>query len=221
MNETFKLGDRLQKCANYVPFGAKLVDIGTDHGYLPIWLLKNEKIKSAIAADINADPLASAVKNAKKYNVNLTTVLSNGFESINESDFDCAVIAGMGGDLISNIIENAKFLKNENINLILQPMSKASKLRQYLWDNGFYIKKEETVKHKGKIYSVLLVSFGQSQKLCEFMGAIEAGSEYSQEYACSVLNDLKNSLNGLHGESFEQTQNKIQKIEKEFLTYAK
>lgn len=217
MNELLKLGQRLQKCADYVPIGAKFLDIGTDHGYLPIWLLQNKKIISAVAADINKEPLASAVQNAKKYNIEIKTVLSNGFENIEKTDFNCVCIAGMGGELIANIIENGKILIDENDCLILQAMTKASKLREYLFENGFSIESEEAVFHKGKIYSVMKVCKKTAEKPCFYMGKIKSGAVYSKEYANAVVHDLENKLKGLTGENQEAVKQKIEQIESVYL----
>lgn len=199
-------------CADFVPFGSRFVDIGTDHGYLPIYLIKTNKISSALACDINKEPLESAKRNAEKYQINLVTKLSDGFKNIDENEFDCANIAGMGGELIAKIIENCDYIKTKT--LILQAMTKAMKLREYLYQNGFYIEEEKAVFDKGKIYSVMLVKFGNKEKPCLYMGKIKAGSEFSKEYASSVLNDLRNILKGKNDTVIAK---KIEEIEEKFL----
>lgn len=215
---TFKLSPRLAKCSEYVPQNARFIDIGTDHGYLPIWLKQNGRVQSAIAADIGIEPLKSAKKNAEKYKSDIKTVLSNGFLNIDENEFNCATVAGMGGELISAIINNASYLKNKKYTLILQPMSKAFKLREYLYNNGFTIECEETVKDSGKVYSVMKVIYGKVEvQPCFYMGKIELNSEFSNEYALSVVNHLTNELKKLNGDEFFIKQAKINEIKEKFL----
>ncbi len=212
MKNNIKLGNRLQKCADFVPNNAKLLDIGTDHGYLPIWLIKSDKIKTAIAADVAQEPLQSAKLNCEKYNVDIKTVLSNGFENIAKNDFDTVVIAGMGGELIAKIISECEYIKENDYTLILQAMSKAYKLREFLFNEGFSIVKEEAVKDKGKIYSVMSVKYAVSKNNCEYMGQLVPKSEYSLEYAQNIIKDLKNrALSG------EDLKSKILEIEEKYL----
>ena len=206
------LSPRLKLCAEFVPESCNFLDIGTDHAYLPISLLQEGKIKKALACDINAEPLNLAKANATKHCVALDTRLSNGFETIDENEFDCATIAGMGGDLIGAILKNCTYIKSKT--LILQPMSKAYKLREFLFANGFYIEKEQAIMDKGKIYSVMLVKQGKSNNTCVYMGQIKPQSNFSKEYALSVISNLKNMLKSAEN---SELQNKINEIERGFL----
>ncbi|MFI3325738.1 MAG: class I SAM-dependent methyltransferase [Clostridia bacterium] len=217
MRELFELGSRLRKCASFVPVNTRIADIGTDHGYLPIWLLKQGIINSAIAADINIDPLNSAKNNSIKYNVELETILSNGFEKLPKESFDTAIIAGMGGELIATIIENSVYIKNSDKTLILQSMSNTYKLREYLYSNNFMIIKEESVFEKGKIYSVMMVKTGKNDVNCPYMGAIVPKSEYSKEYAEFTVKGLVNKCKGLKGEELLSMQAKIDEIKGKYL----
>ena len=141
----FDLDNRLNLCASMVRKNHRVADIGTDHAYLPVWLCKNNIATSAIAADINPEPLKRGVQTIEKYCATslVTPCLSNGLQQINPDLVDDIVIAGMGGELIADIISKAPWVKNERYHLILQPMSKADFLREYLYQNGFYIKYEE------------------------------------------------------------------------------
>lgn len=194
MSKLFSLGPRLKKCADFVRPNIRVADIGTDHGYLPIWLLKSGKAASAVAADIGAGPLDSAKNNALKYHAELETVLSDGFDRV--LSFDDAVIAGMGGELMIKIIDRAPLLKDPQKRLILQPMTSAYELRKYLWESGFNIEREEAVKDDGKIYSVMRVVYTGETKACNdiclYMGALSPATEYSREYAESVMKRLNN-----------------------------
>ena len=157
----FKLNPRLKLCADFVRIGSKMADIGTDHAYLPIWLAKHNLISKAIALDINALPLNSAKSNIIKYHVDniVEARLSDGLENISSEEVDDIVIAGMGGELIANIINNANFLKNPEKNLILQPMSQAEFLRRFLTKHNYFILDEKAIMADNKIYSVMSVKF--------------------------------------------------------------
>lgn len=224
MREIFTLGSRLQKCADFVRDGARFADIGSDHGYLPIWLMRMGKVKSAVAADIGQGPLSSAEGNAEKYHTNIKTVLSDGFDKLSAEEVDDAVIAGMGGGMISNIIKRAPWLMDKSKRLILEPMTAIPELRQFLFENGFDIVREEAVVDEKKVYSVMLVTFtGESEhdEIEKYMGKIIPASDYSCEYANKVVFQLKNKLKGFeHSDSKDkvtETENLIRQIEERYL----
>ncbi len=124
----------------------KVVDVGTDHGYLPVFLLENNLAKYVIAADIGEKPLMNAAKTFEKYRVkdNFQLILSDGLDSIPQEFTEEIVLAGMGGTLMRVILERAAWIKSRHIHLILQPMSHAFEVRQFLCENGFYIERETT-----------------------------------------------------------------------------
>ena len=134
--------------------GAVLADIGTDHAYLPIYLLSEGKIERAVLADINEGPLKKARENAKASGF-LSAVelcLTDGAAALSEKGVTDYAICGMGGELIADIIERAPQLRDGDIRLILQPMSKPDALRRYLFENGFKIDREIYVTDEGKHY---------------------------------------------------------------------
>ncbi len=151
------LGKRLMSALKYVRQGAVFADIGTDHAYLPIYLLKMGLISRAVLSDINAGPLRSAKENAAEAGVidRVELVLTDGAAALCGMGITDAAIFGMGGELIAQIIENAPFLKEEKINLILQPMSKAEELCDYLIKNGFSIIGESYTAEAGKFYRTI------------------------------------------------------------------
>ncbi|HAN20661.1 MAG: hypothetical protein A2Y15_04445 [Clostridiales bacterium GWF2_36_10] len=131
-----------------------LADIGSDHALLPIALLQSEKVKHAIASDINTGPIEQSRKNAIRYNIsNIDFLLSNGFDSIEKGSFDKAAICGMGGTLIANIIRRGGI--KAHCDLILQPMTAYEDLRSYLWDNGFSINNEIFAADSKKPYVII------------------------------------------------------------------
>lgn len=160
------LSNRLMSAVGFVR-GGVFADIGTDHGYLPIYLFKNKKIKRAVAADINPMPLESARKNISKQGVGdgVATQLSDGLEKLESYAPDDIAIFGMGGELVCRIIGNAPWVKNSNIRLILQPMTRQEDVRKYLLDEGFSIVDEALSCDDGKIYQTICAEYsGEKEK---------------------------------------------------------
>ena len=160
------LSPRLRVCCDLVTPGSKIADIGCDHGYLSIWLLTQGIARSAIAADINQQPLLSAVRNAEKFGVRdkMDFYLSDGVKSI-PRDFDTLVCAGVGGDTMISILDAAPWLKSSDYTLILQCQSKTPMLRQYLSENGWRICKETAVRDGRFVYTVMLLQFAPGEIL--------------------------------------------------------
>ena len=154
------LSDRLQVCAGFVRKGDRVADIGCDHGYLGIYLLKNGIASSVIASDVREGPLQSAIRNAHKYGVgdNMLFYLSDGVSNI-PRDFDTLVCAGMGGDTMVHILESAPWLKNEQYRMILQCQSKTPLLRRYLSENGWRIYEESVLRDGKFLYTVMEVGY--------------------------------------------------------------
>ena len=109
LDKLFSLDGRLSVCASLVRNGARLADVGTDHAYLPIWLAKNGKIISAVASDNRKKPLAAGMENIERYGCSeiVSTRLCAGLDDISPDEADDIVIAGMGGEMIAGILENA------------------------------------------------------------------------------------------------------------------
>ena len=153
-----KLDARLQAVADFVPMGSRVADIGTDHGYLPIWLLQNGVIRSAIAADIHAGPLANARQSAAAYDLEerFRFVQADGLRFPDAQAADVVTIAGMGGETICAILAAAPWLRQEK-QLVLQPQSKVPELTDWLWRNDFTIEDAALCRDAGKRYLVLRV----------------------------------------------------------------
>ncbi len=144
------LDRRLKAAAEYVRQGAVFADIGTDHAYLPIYLLLRGVVSFAFATDIAEGPLMRAKENCESFSLQdkMEFHLTDGLVGLEEKGITDIAVCGMGGEMIASIIENAPFVRDEKIRLILQPMSKQERLRSYLYQNGFYII-EERVGHVG------------------------------------------------------------------------
>ena len=162
------LSRRLKTIAALVPSGARVCDIGTDHAILPIFLSENNLADSVIATDLREKPLNKAKENIEKSGASgIQLRLCDGFSGVNSDEFDAAVIAGMGGEVISGIISRAEMLKNRNKLLILQPTTSPEILRKYLCGNGFSIEKEIPLTDNGKLYSVMSVRYSGAPKECD------------------------------------------------------
>lgn len=159
--ENIKLNERLMTAVQFVREGSRLADVGTDHGYLPIFLILEGRIPFAIAADINRGPLDKADENIHKYALDgkIKTVLCDGLRRIDKDEVDDVAIFGMGGELIVKIIDEAPWLKDAAKRLILQPMTHPEKLRKYLADNGYRIIGEALSFDRGKIYQTICAEY--------------------------------------------------------------
>ncbi len=155
------LDNRLLSCAGYVRAGAVFADIGTDHGYLPLFLLRDGRIDRAVLSDINDGPLRSAIANLSEagYANRCEFILTDGAAALRGKGITDYAIAGMGGTLIASIIEHAPHLFDKNIRLILQPMTKQASLRSFLAQNGFSILDERYSYSDGKYYVTMMAEY--------------------------------------------------------------
>ena len=156
-----ELDERLSSIGSLVREGAFLIDVGTDHAYLPIALLKSGKIAGAIASDINEGPCKRADMNARLAGLSskIKIMKADGVPNIPLDGKTDIVIAGMGGTLIEEIVERADLKKISDTRLILQPMRNTAELRKYLCENGFSIEDEMLSREKDRIYEVICASY--------------------------------------------------------------
>jgi tRNA (adenine22-N1)-methyltransferase len=165
------LGKRLLSAADFVRQGAYFADIGTDHAYLPLFLIGEGKITRAVCTDINRGPLESAVKNARAfgYEDKIIFKLTDGADGTDGMGITDYAICGMGGELIADIIERSPHLMTEGVRLILQPMSRQSYLRRYLASRGFFEIGESYSCDSGKYYLCIAVEYdGACREISDF-----------------------------------------------------
>ena len=215
------LSSRLLACAGFVRPGDRVADVGCDHGYLSIHLLKNGIAGSVIASDINEGPLQSALHNCQKFGVRdrVSFYLSDGVRNI-PRDFDCMVCAGMGADTMMSIIGSAPWLRDPKYRLILQCQSKRPELRRYLSDHGFRICRETLARDGKFIYPVMEVAYGPAEPLtdaqCHISPALLAsGSELLPEFLERVTGGLETTITGLAhsgGEKYEYYKKLLREV---------
>lgn len=192
------LDKRLELCAEFVSGKGTVCDVGTDHAYLAVELIKSGKCSKVIASDINPKPLESARKNVEKYGVSdkVELVLSDGLENINLDGVSDIVIAGMGGETIVKILENYICSLHDNTRYILQPMTKPEVLRKWLYDNWFVVVSEKAVEDGDKIYTVICAEMNieESSKLTEYesiSGFFADDDEIGVKYRCKQSERLE------------------------------
>ena len=207
-----KLTDRLLKIASLVSEGKKVADIGTDHGYIPVYLLNNNKIDFAILADVNKGPLENARKEVRhnKLEDKVDLRLGSGIEVLSENEVDEIIIAGMGGMLIAQLLDAKKSVAKSAQKLILQPMQAQGELRKYLYNNGFEILEEVLVKEDFRIYEIIVAKYNGvktevndeiyyevSDKL------LESNDKLLQEFLNKKISSYESIIKKLEGKSGE------------------
>lgn len=164
-----QLSERLLAVAGLVTPGLRLADVGTDHGYIPLWLTEQGVIPGAIALDINRGPLERARENIKLHGLEekIETRLSDGVAALRPGEAESVVIAGMGGSLVIKILkEGAEVLRTVK-ELVLQPQSDIDRVRRYLYESGYQITKEKMILEDGKYYPMMYAVRGIAEKLSD------------------------------------------------------
>ena len=179
-----ELSPRLLTVARCVPPGSRLADVGTDHAYLPVWLIRSGVISGAIASELRRGPLERARDTAGRYQVTgqMDFRLCDGLAGISPEEADTVTIAGMGGETIAAILAQAPWTKD--CRLILQPMSSLPELRTWLQQNGYAIRQELLSLDQGTIYVTMTVRGGD-------MPPLTVGERYAGRPACWAREALR------------------------------
>ena len=187
-----ELSMRMKAIAEWLEKDQRVADIGTDHGLLPIYLAK-EGFSGLIAADLRPLPLEKGRLNAAKHGVDCIDFrLSDGLENISSDEVDAVVIAGLSGETIIAILENAGWLREKT--LILQPMSRAQVLRQYLSDAGYGLQEEKLIFEENRFF-VLHYVRGKGKKLSDRQ--IHIGLSPTADYLKHLISVNQRALEGL------------------------
>lgn len=159
---------RLRSAEQFLEKGCRIADIGTDHAYLPIYLAQRGIISHALACDINQGPIESARENIRRWGLEKTisTMQTDGLHGVEDYAPDHVLIFGMGGELIVKILSEASWLREGNVKLILQPMTRAAVLRRWLLENGFAIM-GETLTYEDKFYQTVYAC-PSAETVCDY-----------------------------------------------------
>lgn len=163
--KTERLSDRLTAVASFVEDGAVVADIGSDHAYLPCFLINTGKVKKAFAGEVAKGPYDSAERNIRREGLSesITVRLADGLLAIEENDgVDTVTIAGMGGPLIASILESGRDRLQGVKRIIAQPNIYAKAIREWAVSNGWTIINEHILKEDGKIYEIIVLEKGQA-----------------------------------------------------------
>lgn len=205
------LDKRLGTAAALVRHGARVADIGTDHAYLPVYLVQTGVCPSAIASDIGKGPLEAArhTVTAAGLTDTISLRLGDGLAGIAPDEVDDIVIAGMGGETIAAILQAAPWVKNPTLRLILQPMTRAEDLRRFLLTNGFSVLQERLIQDSRHLYPVLAAVY--TGEVCTDELPCYAGffaPEEGRPYRCMMAGHLRRRADGLRhgGEEREATR---------------
>ncbi len=185
------LDARLAVVAALVRRGSRLADIGTDHAYLPVYLVGAGVCPAAIASDIGAGPLEAARRTvaASGLTSKIALRLGDGLSTVTADEVDDIVIAGMGGETVAAILAAAPFVKTARLRLVLQPMTRAERLRRWLLQNGFSVSEEHLVQDGRHLYPVLVAGYtgaaAEPDELAVYAGffAPEEGRPYRRKMA--------------------------------------
>ena len=232
MNINSYMTPRLLAVAELVKKTYSVADIGTDHAYVPMYLILSGKCEKALAMDINIGPLLRAEENVRKFALEekIFTRLSNGLENISDGEVDTVVIAGMGGILINNIIENDKERLTSIKRFVLQPMTAVEETRKYLSKNDFVIENERLAKEGDKIYTIISAVRGEmktekeiyfhiGKSLIEnkdkFLSELIDGKIYEYEKAVNSIQNTDNEEAKKRAEYFMELLTDLKNLKKE------
>lgn len=199
-----KLSPRLECAAGYVIKNKSTADIGTDHAYLPAYLALNGITEKIIACDIGVLPLKNAEKTLKTYSLEnkIELRISDGLKSIKPGEVQQIIICGMGGTLMREILTDAPWIRNNGINLILQPMTHSEDVREFLCENGFSVTDESFVTDGGHVYCCISAEYDGNVCTCEpgyyyFGDSFNSGNFAADEYIGRQFCRIKKKFDGL------------------------
>lgn len=198
------ISDRLLCCAKQVRQGARVADIGCDHGYLGIWLVANGVAERVIASDLREQPLQKAAQNSRLFGTleQMEFHVADGLAAVGPGQVDTVICAGMGGDCIAHILEEAPWVKDPKYTLILQPQTSGNDLRRYLGEHGFAIEAEQLVQDSGFLYFTILARYGQGRPLTpgeQYLSRqlLVCGSELLPDYFARITKALTKTVEGI------------------------
>lgn len=209
MNNIINISERLKCVAGLVNKGARVADIGTDHAYLPIYLVQNEISNKVYACDVRKEPLRRAKLHIDEYGLSdkITTQLCDGLKGINKGDVDTVTICGMGGKLMKNILKAGIDKLGDNTQLVLSAQSELRDFRKYLLETGIDIKSEHMLLEDGKYYFIFDCVYNTQDEYHLNVTNIQQNNIYEHAAAAG---DIHN--NDSHKEDYDKEDNDKKKI---------
>ena len=209
MNNIINISERLKCVAGLVNKGARVADIGTDHAYLPIYLVQNGISNKVYACDVRKEPLMRAKLHIDEYGLSdkITTQLCDGLKGINKGDVDTVTICGMGGKLMKNILKAGIDKLGDNTQLVLSAQSELRDFRKYLLETGIYIKSEHMLLEDGKYYFIFDCVYNTQDEYYLNVTNIQQNNIYENAAAAG---DIHN--NDSHKEDYDKEDNDKKKI---------
>ena len=214
------LSKRLQAIANLVRENSIVADIGTDHGYIPKYLIDENISKMVIASDISQKSLEKTIDYVNNLGYSrIIPRVGNGLEIIKSYEVDTIILSGMGGLLIKDILNADKEKTSSTSNFILQPNVASKELRQYLMDNNFIIMDEDLVKEDGKFYEIIYAKKGKGYIACEIHyeiseKLIENRHPLLKEYIDFKINSVNKIIDNLMDKTTEKSISRIDELKK-------
>lgn len=212
---------RLKCIAKMVGKCDRIADIGTDHAYLPIYLIKEKICRKAIASDINKGPVEKAKFNIRMENVesSIECRLGAGFDNIKPKEVNVAVIAGMGGNLIRNIIDDGMEVFKSLDYLVVQPMQNTDILRKYIYESGYIVLDEDLCKDENKYYEVIKIKYNNKPNALSEMyyevskNLLEKRHPLIKEYICIKIGKYDKIFSNINddGEVAQKRKNNLKK----------
>lgn len=214
MNNIINISERLKCVAGLVNKGARVADIGTDHAYLPIYLVQNGISNKVYACDVRKEPLRRAKLHIDEYGFSdkITTQLCDGLKGINKGDVDTVTICGMGGKLMKNILKAGIDKLGDNTQLVLSAQSELRDFRKYLIEAGIYIKSEHMLLEDGKYYFIFDCVYNTQDEYYLNVTNIQQNNIYEHAAAAGDIHNNNIHNNDSHKEDYDKEDNDKKKI---------
>lgn len=214
MNNIINISERLKCVASLVNKGARVADIGTDHAYLPIYLVQNGISNKVYACDVRKEPLRRAKLHIDEYGLSdkITTQLCDGLKGINKGDVDTVTICGMGGKLMKNILKAGIDKLGDNTQLVLSAQSELRDFRKYLLETGIDIKSEHMLLEDGKYYFIFDCVYNTQDEYYLNVTNIQQNNIYENAAAAGDIHNNNIHSNDSHKEDYDKEDNDKKKM---------
>ena len=216
------LSKRLTTIASLVPAGSRVADVGADHGYTPIYLVKNGIAVSAIAMDVRKGPLSRAAEHVQEYGLEdkIELRLSDGLDELQAGEADAVIISGLGGPLMIDMLTRGHEVAKTVSTFVLSPQSDIPGVRVYLREQGYRVDKELFMKDEGKYYTVMVVTHGDSEPgryIDDLFGRelLDSKDPTLLEYLKKEQDRYQQLIPTLENASREETRQRGQKMKEE------